>query len=222
MTTLVTAQSNLQLQVEGGFVIPSGSFAQRFDPGTSFSLSAGTETSPGWKWFGRLEYINLTEVNEDELYVKRNLTINGVEKTVNVPTPGLEMNFSAVGLTAQLEHRIYSGELFQADLHLGFGVYRWESLRGSFRDSIYYDTTGNGTKSGLEFISVAEINQNDWSGGFNFGAGITVPVIKPISFFAAANYKAIIGELWPALILNKENISVFQMFDIRIGLRGEF
>lgn len=222
LMSTVSAQERILVQAEGSIIIPNGSFAGRFDPGFSFSLSAGMETSPGWKWFGKVEYITLADVNEDELYVKRNLSVQGVQKTVNVPTPGLEMNFSAVGASAQLENTIIESEFLSVNLQLGFGIYRWESLRGSFRDSIYYDTTGSGSPSGIEFISIAEIKQLDWSGGFNFGAGVVVPVIKPVDFYLAANYRAIIGELWPALVLNKENISVFQMFDIRVGFRGQF
>ncbi|MBV6511352.1 MAG: hypothetical protein FMNOHCHN_00832 [Ignavibacteriaceae bacterium] len=225
--TLFTADTYAQkiqftAGAEGSLFIPAGSLADRFKPGMGFSLRFGQETSPGWYWFGAFEYINFGTENEEKLSVKRNLNVAGVPQTVQVPTPGIDMYLTAYGLSANAKSNLADFGFLKADIEFGFGVYRWEGFRGSFRDSIYYDTTGTGVKSGIEYISIAEIKQLDWSGGVNAGIGITIPVISPVDFYLGAHYKMIIGELWPALVLDMENVSVFQMYQITAGIRGSF
>lgn len=224
---LITTEADAQkiqftAGADGSLFIPSGTLADRFKPGMGFTLRFGQETAPGWFWYGAFEYLNLDSENDEKLSVKRNLNVAGSPQTVQVPTPGIDMYLTSYGLSANARTTLADFGFLKTDLEFGFGVYRWEGFRGSFRDSIYYDTTGTGTKSGLEYISIAEIKQTDWSGGVNAGIGITIPIMKPLDFYLAAHYKLIIGELWPALALDMENVSVFQMYQISAGVRGSF
>jgi hypothetical protein len=41
----------------------------------------------------------------------------------------------------------------------------------------------------------------------------------PVTVWAGARFKLIAGELWPSLDLDLENVSAFQMIDVRLGLR---
>jgi len=89
----------------------------------------------------------------------------------------------------------------------GIGLYRWFALRGSYQ---------------LAEGFVPERRQSDWSWGMNAGLGVTVRILSALSFSLNIRYQLIIGELWPALALQLENVSGMQMLENQLMLRWHF
>lgn len=208
--------------VNGAMYIPAGSLSTRFKPAAGASIEIGKEVSEDWTWTGKIEYFKYDRLNSDKLFVTRSVKVDYFDKRFQIPLPKLKMSLEVTGLTANAAYNLYSNNFIRTDLEFGFGVYRWFNKRGEYRDSLYADTSGTGGLKLAQVANVSESNQEDWSGGLNLGFGVNVNIYKPVSFYASANYKVIIGELWPALALDLENVSSMQMFELRVGLRARF
>lgn len=200
----------------GAMYIPLGTLADRYNSSVGGSVYFGKEVSEDWSWVGKFEYFKFDKLNGDKLFVSKYVKVKGAEFLLP-PLNNLAMNFETFGLSANAGYKVYSNDFLRADLELGFGVYRWYNKRGEFNASI--DTSGTGK---LYNLNVPENNEEDWSAGLNGGIGVDVKIYNPISFYASAHYKIIIGELWPALALDLENVSSFQMFEIKVGVRAKF
>ncbi len=200
----------------GAMYIPLGTMADRYKSTFGGSFYFGKEVSESWSWVGKFEYFKFSKLNEDNLFKPKYVMIKGAEILLP-PLNNLKMDFEAFGLTAVAAYKFINSYLIQADLELGFGVYRWYNKRSEFNASI--DTSGTGKTYNL---SVPANDEEDWSAGLNLGAGFIMPIYKPVSFYASANYKMIVGELWPALALDLENVSSFQIIEIKAGLRARF
>jgi hypothetical protein len=204
----------------GSLLIPAGSLTYRFKPDGGISFLAGYKSSENWEWFGKLELINFTKVNRDKLKLKRNVNIGGAEEIVVFDLPKLEAELNIYGLSANANAKVLDFDFFKSDLTFGFGIYRWESSRSGYFDTLRVE------KSGITYdaviLKVPPLKQLDWSGGFNVGINLSTKIIDPIWFEVNANYKAVIGELWATLDLDLENVSVFQMYEIRAGLKARF
>ncbi len=80
----------------------------------------------------------------------------------------------------------------------------------------------NGINYDAVILKVPALKQLDWSGGFNLGLQLSSRIIEPIWLELTTNYKAIIGELWATLDLDLDNISVFQMYEVKLSLKAMF
>ncbi len=225
MIALFPQQSGFQgkyfLGATGSYLIPIGGLADRMKPGVGGSFSFGKEVSPDWEWQGKVEYLKLTDVNQDKMIIRNKYTYNNVEREYDFPMKGIEMELTAYGVSANAYWHVLSTELFKANLNIGFGVMRWEYTRSAYKDSLYYKPTADTTLFG-EYINVPAFEQSDWSGTFNLGVDLRVKVIEPLWFTVTANYKNIIGELWPILKMDMENVSTFQFAEIRAGFAASF
>ncbi len=204
--------------IEGGIAIPLGGLSDRVKPGWSGALLVQPATDDKPRWGARLEWLSFTEENREALALKRKKEIAGVEQVFGLPLTGLEVSVQAVGLLATGTFPLFAGEFVEADGAFGFGFYRWTSLRGAFRGTLVADSLG--TPVTLAILNVPENRQQEWSGGFDLGADVRVRVFEPLWFSLGARYTMIIGELWPALALDMENVSGLQMLDVRMGFHA--
>lgn len=204
----------------GSYLIPTGTLASRFKPAGGIDFFYGYRSSERWEWFGKLEFINFNKENREKLKIKRNVNVGGGEVTKTFDLPKLETYLKIYGASVNANSKILDYGFFKSDLTFGFGIYRWESFRSSYFDTLRIDTLGNTYDAVI--LKVPALKQLDWSGGFNAGMNLAVRIIDPLWFIINANYKAVIGELWATLDLDLENISVFQMYEIRVGLVAKF
>jgi hypothetical protein len=216
------AQSDVYFAGGGvSYLMPIGSLAHRYKPTIGGSIYFGKSVSEKWSWYGKVEYFKFDKENTDKLFLTRSLTVRGVTNRYILPIPKLVMELSVVGITANANFKVLSSEVMEGNLTFGFGVYNWKDDRGEYYDSLYY-TIPNDTTFLALYLNVPQKTLNDWSGGFNLGVDFSYQVFNPIWLNVSANYKAILGELWPTLSLDLENISTFQMFDARAGIKINF
>jgi len=206
--------------LSGSYFIPVGSLSYRFKPDGGFSLFAGYKSSESWEWFGKFEYLSFVKENRDKLKLKRNVNLGGSEEILEFDLPKLETDLKIYGLSANANAKILDFDFFRSDLTFGFGIYRWESGRSGYFDTLRVERSG--VTYDAVILKVPPLKQLDWSGGFNVGINLSTKIIDPIWFEVNANYKVVIGELWATLDLDLENVSVFQMYEIRAGLKARF
>jgi hypothetical protein len=204
--------------VEAGVALPLGSLSDRVTTGWSRAIVVQPPSEDEPRWGVRLEMLSFTKGNADALVLKRKKEIAGVEQVFSLPLTGLEVSVEATGILATGAVPLLKGEFIEAEGAFGFGFYRWESVRGAFRDTLIADSLGTPVR--LAILNVPENRQQEWSGGFELGADIRVLVAEPVWFSLGVRYKLIIGELWPALALDMENVSGMQMLDARLGFHA--
>lgn len=220
--TVFSQENIFFIGVSSTYNFPTGQLGKRLNGNLGFLLYLGKPVSDDWTWVGKLEYFKLTDVNKNEMkkFIKSDLL--GSVRTFEFPLTNIEMNLTAVGLTAEAKYRIFRTSFFDTDFNLGFGFFFWEFFRNSYMDSLFVDSTGNGDFVLVEALNVPSLRQKDWSGSVNFGTEFNVNFFDPLSINLAINYKLIIAELWPSLALNLENVSGLQFIDIRAGVKYEF
>lgn len=200
------------------YYAPIGSLKDRFKPSLGYSAVFGKNTSKDWIWYGKVEYFNFDKVNYDRLNVKRKFTVDGSEKQLSFPLNKLKMNLEIIGLSANANVNYITSDFWETNVNFGFGIYKWIGNRRDFIDSL---VTRNSSDSLLlvDYIDVPEKQQSEWSGGFNIGAEAAIKLYGPVWFTLGAQYKIIIGELWPALKIDLENVSTFQIAELRAGIK---
>lgn len=217
---LTNAQNNNWIIGAGSnYNLPLAGMADRMEGAFGGFLYAGKQTSESWKWFGKIEYFKLSDVNKEMMFKVVQADINDVTGNYRFELPLLEMELTSAGLSVEAKYNLFRSDFFEADLNFGFGFYYWEYSRSGYKDSLFVDSTGNGDLLLVEFLNVPPLFQKDWSGGINIGTDINILLFDPMAFSFGFNYKLIIGELWPALSLNLENVSGMQFIDLRAGLR---
>ncbi len=219
----IKAQDNTYFTgVNGSYYLPIGSLADRFKPTYGGSFSFGRVINSDVEWYGKAEYFKFDKVNYEKAFITRDLTFSDVKKTYTMALPKLEMSLEIIGISANVNFNIIRAEIFEGNINCGFGIFRWIGKRGEYYDSLLVDTTGNGNFTLGQLVSVPSIDQADWSGGFNIGIDANIKIIGPVWFNVAGNYKVVVGELWPSLALDIENVSTFQMIDARVGIKVRF
>lgn len=206
----------------GSYFQPIGSLADRFKPTYGGSFTFGRAINKTVEWYAKAEYFKFEKVNEEKAIITRDLTFNDVKKTYTMPLPNLEMSLEVIGLSANVNFKVIDTDFFDGNITGGFGIFRWIGKRGAYYDSLMVDTTGNGDFTLGQVVGVPSIDQNDWSGGFNVGLDANIKITGPVWFNIAGNYKVVVGELWPSLSLDIENVSTFQMIEARAGIKIRF
>lgn len=212
-------KDSYKISFQASYLLPIGTFADRFDATTGGAISFGKQISEEWTWSGIVEYFKFGDTNEDNLNKTFEAEIGGEPQLFTVPLEDLDMEFESYGLAVEAKYHALNYGFLKADMHAAFGFYHWENVRGAYYDSVMVDTTGTGELVKIWNFEVPENKQEDWSGVFTIGADLDVKLFEPVWFTINANYKLIIGELWPALALDLENVSGIQMFQIRSGLK---
>lgn len=229
LTSLINAQKlNFVAAVDGNYYLPIGTLSERFDPTYGIAVSFGKEVSKDWTWTGKIEYFKFDKVNSNKLKVNKKIPVGSNTENFEIPINDLKTSLEIVGLSANAAYKAIEIGDFRTDITFGFGVYRWYSPREKYElyfeqntKSFYRDTAGiSGSFNNI--LNVPSITQSDWSGGFNFGLNFNYTVLDKLSFYAGAEYKAVLGELWQALALNLENIAGFQMLNFKAGVSYKF
>lgn len=201
--------------------IPFGSLSSRFEHTFGGSFFFGKQVSEKWTWFGKVEYFKFDKLNEEKLVVKRDVLIGSQVQNFTIPLNQLKMSMEIFGVSANADLNVLRTKIFEGNVNFGFGIFWWRNFRETFDDSLFIKDD-NGNDVFADYIKVPELTQGEWSGGFNAGANVAVMVIDPVWITFGANYKVIVGELWATLALEMENVSTFQMFDTRVGIKVNF
>lgn len=208
--------------IEGSYFAPLGRLKDQFKPAAGGSVYFGKQTSPRWMWLGRFEYFKLTNKDDGNLKVQQKVLVGLDDVMLKAPINNLSLSLEISGLSLNAKYNLFRTDPVEANIDLGFGVYRWTYKRGSI-DSVFVDTSYNNSGKYYNLLkNVPSVSRSDWSGGFHAGAEIAVNLFDGVSFTAAAVYKNILGEIWPALALELENVSSFQMMELKAGIRYKF
>ncbi len=207
---------------EGSYLIPIGTLSDRWKAAPGGSVYFGAQTSEKWTWGGKIEYFKYSDLNEDKLFVYSSQSVNGKSYQFKVPLTNMVQSLEIFGLTADAKYNVVRTSMIEANVDIGFGVYNWTYKRNA-HDSLNFNGAINDTlHTFTAFGNMVANSQTDWSGGFSIGAEIGIKVMDPVEITLAGSYKNIVGELWSALIYNMVNISTFQMYDCRAGIRIKF
>jgi hypothetical protein len=216
----ILAQSkSFIIGADANYNLPLGTLSERLKGAFGGIVYAGKKVSDSWTWTGKLEYFKLTKVNKDKRFKTIEAEIGGEISSYTFPLPNLKMDLTVAGLLAEAKYNLLKTEIFTTDVNIGFGFYFWEHFRSSYFDSLKVDTSGSGNFVLVEELKVPSLRQKDWSGGINLGVDFNVLLFDPLWMNLSGNYKLIIGELWPTLELNLENVSGLQFIDFRAGIR---
>ncbi len=217
---MVFAQSDRwSIGAAADYVMPIGGLGDRFVPTVGGSIRIGLPTGTRAEWAAVFEYAKFDETNSDKLFLRKTLDVAGGERAFDFPLEGLEMMLELVGGSADVRFHVVDAGFMKADIGLGFGMFRWRAVRGAFQDSLYADTSGSGTRELIAVVKVPPLTQQDWSGGFSAGLDMDIPLVDPVTVWLGARFKLIAGELWPSLDLDLENVSTFQIIDVKLGVR---
>ena len=197
--------------------IPLGNLANRMEANLGGIIYAGKKLNSGWTWVGKFEYLKLNKVNKDKMFKFVKSDVDGTPEDYKFDLPYLKMDLTVAGLSAEARYNLLTTSFIEANLNFGFGFYYWEHFRSGYQDSLFITSAGNNNPLLVEYLDVPPLRQKDWSGGINLGADINILIFDPVSLNFGFNYKIIIGELWPTLSLNLENVSGMQFFDVRAG-----
>lgn len=205
---------------EGSYFTPIGKLGERFQNTAGFSVYAGKQTSDRTTWLGRFEYFKYDQVNKEKMEISQEILVGINKKKFSAKLTQIKMDLEVAGLSVNMKSTIFDAGFMKTSLDLGFGFYRWTFHRQA-HDSIMVDSSGTaGVNKFFTLLqSAPPATQQDWSGGFSAGLEMDIAVAGPVWITLAGNYKNIVGELWPALALNMENVSTFQMLDLRAGVR---
>ncbi len=211
-------EKSVVLTARGSYLLPVGALGDRFLGGYGGALDiAPVQESPVWS--GSIEYLKFSRGNEDKFFITRPIRRDSVSQqrdTVQGKIKGLRTSLEVFGAAANITYDIWLTSWSTLKVGAGFGFYYWKGTRSAFADTI------RGTAVWGPVIvatpNVPEQKQEDWSGGFNAGADLNILIAPPLTLQFGARYKLIVGELWPTLALDLENVSTFQMLDLRAGI----
>lgn len=204
------------------YLSPIGSFADRFQNTVGTSVYFGYKKSPTFSWIGKIEYFKFDKLNRDKLYKKVSVEYNGEELLFEIPLDKLEMEFEAIGLSAEAKLSIFKSDLIETSLGFGFGFYKWDSYRSEYADTVYAVPESSDSEIKIKEFDVPKNDLTEYSGTITAGIENDIKIVGPLRFNISGYYKVIIGELWPALALDIENVSGIQMIDIRAGFNYSF
>lgn len=205
---------------EVDFYKPIGKLNERFIETSGTAFYAGIQTSERWTWLGKAEYYKFDKINKDELTINRKVQVDGVEQNIIFPLTGLMMDLEIAGISMNFNYQLFNFSFAEANLDAGFGIYKWKFSRSRF-DTARADISSLTSERKTAYYAVNGIStsQEDFSGGFNAGIEFAIYPIQNFAVTVAGTYKNIIGEMYPALEFDMENVSTFQMADFKVGVR---
>lgn len=215
---LFAQEPTVSIGAHGLWLAPVGPLANRFRPTTGGSVDFRLKRDNP-QWGGSVEYFKFDKEATDKLFITRTVRDSSkqAEGTFNIPLSRLTMSLEVVGASANISYDIWYTEVLETRITAGFGIYRWKGTRSG-----YYDTLRAQLGDSLliaEILRVPPLEQVDWSGGFNLGADIDLRIYGPVWFAVGGRFRLVVGELWPTLALDLENVSTFQILEVRAGIR---
>jgi hypothetical protein len=214
-----------QSVIAGGGIlnhIPVGGLRDRYENSAGGSAYVGQMVNANWTWVGKIDYAQFTKLNTPQYKGTVSYVVGKTSQALNFPLDAslLSMKLTTTGFIAEAKYNIVRSRLLESNMNFGFGFTYWEQIRKAYTDTIMVDTSVGavGKFAGFPF-SVVENKQTDWSGTINVGVEAVVKILPSLSVVAGADYKMIIGELWPMLAMHQENVSGMQMIIVRGGIR---
>lgn len=203
-------------------VLPAGSLHNRFTGAIGGWFSLGVQTDASWTWVGTVEYVELNTLNTDKLRKVVTLEENGENRRYELPLPRLTMSLKAISLSAEARLTVLDLAPVETDIHVGFGFTYWDNFRSAYVDSLSVQSAISGNTITVARLAVPASRQFDWSGTLRAGCNVHVAVAGPVWLLVGAEYKLIIGELWPALDLDLEGVSGMQALCLKAGVSLRF
>ncbi len=192
-------------------------------PSFGYALSGREAGYNNPRWGGFAEYAVFDKENTDALFIKRKDTLNGTVRDLTFPLRSfdMKMEYFALGVTAN--YNMVSTAVADLNATVGFGIYQWNFTRAAYFDSVKVDTGTTSQKFKLiEYIQVPALSQRDWSGGLDLGVDAELTLFSPVLLSVGIKYQIILGELWPTLKLDLENVSGIQSFQFTAGVKYLF
>lgn len=223
VTAAVTqAQSKFFFGAAPLYEQPLGGLNNRFKADIGATIFAGAKTSGDVSWLGSISFANFSKPNYDKL-VKQVEVQSGLDKLIyQFPLSNLTMKLKTATLMAEANYEFFRNNLISTNLNVGFGFTNWTYSRERFADSLFAVIPGSTNPSKISKLDVPGNSQTDWSGTLKIGLNASITIAEPVEIFALVNYKIIIGELWPALALDIENVSGMQFLQIGLGVKTTF
>lgn len=204
------------------YEIPIGALNDRFTSTFGGTLFAGGSSSEDWSWIGSLSFAEFSKPNYDRLNKQVEVQTGSNKKIFLFPLSSISINFKTVSLLAEANYTFYRNSFISTNLIVGFGFTNWTFSRQRFTDSLFANISGTGTLTKISTLDVPSNSQIDWSGTLKLGFSASIVIAKPIEIYTNIGYKLIIGELWPALSLDMENVSGLQILQFSVGLKTKF
>jgi hypothetical protein len=209
----------VRLGARGSVMLPVGGLSGRFLSAPAGAVDLRWE-GPRLSWGATIDYTRFTRENTDELSYSDSAIVGGTQYQYTTRLDGLVMDLAMWGMTVQGRYTVADFGTVEMCGAFGFGLYYWTFTRERYTDSIYVDTpTGPALATVLD---VPSDSQGEWSGGINLGAEVRLKFLAPVWITLGGSYRVVIGELWPALAIDMENVSSMQMLEFTLGASFAF
>lgn len=223
LSTLTTiAQTNTFIGASPIYEQPVGELSKRFKAGYGAILFAGYKTSDNMSWLGSFSFSSFTKPNYDKL-IKQVEVQSGLDKIFyQFSLNRLSMKLNTSTLMAEANYTFLKTNSFSTNLNFGFGFTNWTFTRENFSDSLSAVLPNSSAPKVISKLNVPENTQSDWSGTIKVGINANYEIARPIELFVLINYRIIVGELWPSLALDIENVSGIQIIQLGLGIKASF
>lgn len=209
------------LFVDAGYAHPLANLAQRFK-GT-YSVGAGFIYGINERFSGeiRFAYSKFDKVSSDPLMYT--IAVQNVRTTFTMP-PTMEHWYRNVSLQPALLINLTTSGNITPYIGLGAGLHRFDWFRsadrawvrpeGSASFGVYKDPV-----SGAMQDPYLAKHVTSWDWGLNGSFGVTIKAGAKALFDVKARWDAVLGDLWPGLLLGLEEVRPIQTLQITAGVK---
>lgn len=209
------------LFIDGGYAHPLSRLGERFK-GT-YSIGGGFIYGLNERFSGeiRVAYSKFDKVSGDPLLYTIN--VQDVLTTFTIP-PDLEHWYRNVSLQPALLINLTTGGTVTPYLGLGASLNRFDWYRGASRawvraeGSTSFDWYRDAVTGDMQDPYLAK-HFTEWQWGLNGSFGIAFKAGGNAMFDVKARWDAIMGDLWPALLLGLEEVRPIQTLQITAGVK---
>ncbi|MDD5766126.1 MAG: hypothetical protein PHW79_07790 [Candidatus Marinimicrobia bacterium] len=181
--------------VNGIYSIPASDLKNWFKPAPNLNFSIGKEKENGWTVEGQVELSR---------FERENLS--------GYPKGKLDLSLEHIGFLLNGRYPVAKLSIFKPYVTIAAGPHYWKGIRGEVAlDSV----------NAVPYI--AERRLEEWNWAFKAGAGVEISLGK-VGLDFGANYRLIVGSLWPTLQehIELDGVSGFQTWNLAIGVRWYF
>ena len=209
------------LFIDAGYAHPLANLAQRFK-GT-YSVGGGFIYGINERFSGeiRVAYSKFDKASSDPLLYT--ITVQDVRTTFKMP-PTMEHWYRNVSLQPSLLINLLTTGTITPYIGLGTGLHRFDWFRSADRawvrpeGSTTFDYYRDRTTGALQAPYQAK-HITEWQWGLNGSVGVSFKAGGKALLDVKARWDAIMGDLWPALLLGMEEVRPIQTLQITAGVR---
>lgn len=209
------------LFVDGGYAHPLSHLAERFK-GT-YSIGGGLIYGLNERFSAeiRVAYSKFDKVSSDPLMYT--IDVQNIRTTFTIP-PDLEHWYRNVSLQPQLLINLTTAGNVTPYIGLGTSLNRFDWYRGATRawvrpeGSTTFDYYRDPTTGAMQDPYYAK-HITEWQWGLNGSFGISFKAGASAMFDIKARWDAIMGDLWPALLIGLEEVRPIQTLQITAGVK---